>query len=83
MCLVQYRTESNIFIEIMQNMKNATKQLNTSACHPRRADKLSVVAAARQLSKIFGGAHDLSAAAAAQGSSSTPYPNCPIIPSSN
>jgi len=44
----------------MQIMKNATKQLNTSMGHRRRADNLS--AAARRPSNIVGGAHELSAA---------------------
>jgi len=63
----------------MKNMENVTRQLNTSAWHRRRADKLS--AAARQPSKIGGGAYDLAVhvAAAVQRDLRTTLKRCTCL----
>ena len=36
--ILQFRTETKIYSQIMQNMRNARKQLKTPAWHRRRAD---------------------------------------------
>jgi len=53
MCIPQFRTEAKMYSKIMQNMKNARKQLKIPAWHRRPTDKLS--AAARRSSKVGGG----------------------------
>ena len=35
-CLLSFRIETIIYSEVMQDVQNATKQLNTSAWHRRR-----------------------------------------------
>src|SRR5688572_7573147 len=66
LCLLLLPTEATIYREIMQNMKNATKQLNTSAWHRRRAEDLSAAASARRSTKIGGGGVQIISAAAAR-----------------
>ena len=39
MCILEFRTDAKICSKIMQNMKNAKKQLQTPALDRRRADK--------------------------------------------
>ena len=56
MCIgqLQFPTEAKIYSKIMQNMKNARKQLKTLAWHLRLAAKLSAAAAASRPSKGGG-----------------------------
>ena len=40
---IQFRTEANIYRKIMQNIKNARKQLKTPASHRLCVDKLQII----------------------------------------
>jgi len=44
--LLLFRSKATIYGEIMQHMKNATKQRNTPAWHRRRANRSSAAAVA-------------------------------------